>query len=221
MYSARLACRLPPRLRRWRTTLPEEVSMGETPHRLANEASLLNLLGLSLRPRSTASRRCRCRCQARRPAPGRPLPPADRGAPPARLSLPRGPRSGGPPTGARTWWPLARQEGHLRGEASGGRRGELLRGEPAQTAAQLLGRRLRKACSWLAACVLALMAERRAARRALLISTRPSALLGTPDASPAKTARAAASASEGTLFSTLRREAQRLSAGGVSSNRRL
>src|SRR5829696_8157290 len=47
MYSARLACRLPPRLRRCLTTLPEEASMGETPHRLANEASLLNLWGLS------------------------------------------------------------------------------------------------------------------------------------------------------------------------------
>src|SRR5829696_1074355 len=49
-------------------------------------------------------------------------------------------------------------------------------------------------CSWLAACVLALIAERRAARRTLIISTVPSPLLGTPEASPAKTARAAASA---------------------------
>src|SRR5215203_4788027 len=47
MYSARLASRFPPRLRRCRTTLPEEASMGETPHRLAKEASLLNLWGLS------------------------------------------------------------------------------------------------------------------------------------------------------------------------------
>ena len=31
------------RLRRCRTTLPEEASMGATPHRLAKEASLLNL----------------------------------------------------------------------------------------------------------------------------------------------------------------------------------
>jgi hypothetical protein len=31
------------RLRRWRTTFPEEASTGETPHRLAKEASLLNL----------------------------------------------------------------------------------------------------------------------------------------------------------------------------------
>ena len=43
MYSARLASLLPPRLRRCLTTLPEEASMGETPHRLAKEASLLNL----------------------------------------------------------------------------------------------------------------------------------------------------------------------------------
>ena len=47
MYSARLASLLPPRLRRCLTTLPEEASMGETPHRLAKEASLLNLWGLS------------------------------------------------------------------------------------------------------------------------------------------------------------------------------
>ena len=33
------------RLRRCLTTLPEEASMGETPHRLAKEASLLNLWG--------------------------------------------------------------------------------------------------------------------------------------------------------------------------------
>src|SRR5215203_2190250 len=43
----------------------------------------------------------------------------------------------------------------------------------------------RKPWSWLAACVLAFIAERRAARRALIISTRPSPLLGTPDVSPA------------------------------------
>jgi hypothetical protein len=36
------------RLSRWRTTtLPEEASMGDTPQRLAKEASLLNLSGLS------------------------------------------------------------------------------------------------------------------------------------------------------------------------------
>src|SRR5918992_5334787 len=34
-------------LRRWRTTLPEEASTGDTPQRLANDASLPNLSGLS------------------------------------------------------------------------------------------------------------------------------------------------------------------------------
>src|SRR5215204_1850585 len=43
MYSARLASLLPPRLRRCLTILPEEASMGATPHRLAKEASLPNL----------------------------------------------------------------------------------------------------------------------------------------------------------------------------------
>src|SRR5215208_1684299 len=95
------------RLRRCLTTFPEEASMGATPQRLAKEASLLNLWGLSLRPRSTVSRRCRYRCPPKRPAPGRPAPPADRGARPARLSPQRGPPNGGPPNGARTWWPWA------------------------------------------------------------------------------------------------------------------
>src|ERR671939_16385 len=45
--AARLASRLPPRLRRCLTTLPEEASTGETPQRLANDASLPNLSGLS------------------------------------------------------------------------------------------------------------------------------------------------------------------------------
>ena len=40
-------------LRRWRTTLPEEASMGETPQRLAKEASLLKRSGLS--PTTTKS----------------------------------------------------------------------------------------------------------------------------------------------------------------------
>jgi hypothetical protein len=44
----------------------------------------------------------------------------------------------------------------------------------------------RKALSWFAACVLVLTAERRAAARKVpIISTRASALLGTPDDSPA------------------------------------
>ena len=114
MYSARLASLLPPRLRRCLTILPEEASMGETPHRLAKEASLPNLWGLSLRPRPRASRRCRCRCPPKRPTPGRLAPPAGRGARLGRRSLPRGPRNGGPPNGARTWSPTLRREDHLR-----------------------------------------------------------------------------------------------------------
>jgi hypothetical protein len=114
MYSARLASRLPPRLRRCLTTLPEEASMGETPQRQAKEASLLNLWGLSLRPRSIALRRGRCRCPPKRPTPERLALPAGRGARPVRRSLQRGPPNGGPPNGVRTWSPPLRREGHLR-----------------------------------------------------------------------------------------------------------
>src|SRR5215204_2550856 len=115
MYSARLASRLPPRLRRWRTTFPEEASTGDTPHRPAKEASLLNLWGLSLRPRSVASRRGRYRCLPKRPAPGRLASPADRAVRPARRSLLREPRNGEPPNGARIWLPPVRHKEHLRG----------------------------------------------------------------------------------------------------------
>src|SRR5215211_404245 len=76
----------------------------------------------------------------------------------------------------------------------------------------------RKPWSWLAACVLAFIAERRAARRVLIISTSPSPLLGTPDASPAKIARAAASASEASDFSTLLRELRRRCLGRSTSS---
>src|SRR5215208_1048551 len=205
MYSARLASRFPPRLRRCRTTLPEEASTGETPHRLAKEASLLNLLGLSLRPRSRASRRCRCRCPPKRPTPGPLAPPAGRGAPLARRSLPRVPRNGEPPNAARTWSQTVRREGHLRV-----RRGRPPRRAPSSRAHANVGAvapapsRAILAAGWQLA-VLAFIAERRAARRVLIISTRPSALLGVPDASPANTTRAALSASEGSDL-TLRRE---------------
>src|SRR5215210_3169634 len=101
---ARLASRLPPRLRRCLTTLPEDASTGETPQRLAKEASLFNLSGLS-RPRSTAPPRGRCRRPAGRATQGRPVPPADRAGHPTRLSPRRGPRSGGPPNGAQVWLP--------------------------------------------------------------------------------------------------------------------
>jgi hypothetical protein len=104
--------------------------------------------------------------------------------------------------GHRTERALLRGRGHVTGAVpeskAGGRRGELLRREFAQTVAQLCsGAVRRKAWIWLAACVLALTAERRAVRRALIISTFPSPLLGTPEASPAKTALAAACASMG------------------------
>src|SRR5215213_10428099 len=61
------------------------------------------------------------------------------------------------------------------------------------------------------------MAERRAARRALIISTRPSPLLGTPDVSPANTARAARSASEESDL-TLRRGLRRRRLGCSTSS---
>src|SRR5215203_3909301 len=110
MYSARLASLLPARLRGCLTTLPEEASMGATPHRLAKEASLPNLWGLSPATiKSVAA--LSVPMPAKRPTPGRPAPPAGRGAPLARRSPSRGPRSGGPPNGARPWWPRARHEG--------------------------------------------------------------------------------------------------------------
>jgi hypothetical protein len=139
MYSARLASLLPPRLRRCLTTLPEEASRGATPHRLAKEASLPSLWGLSLRPRSRASRRCRCRCQASRPTPGPLAVPARRGTPLARRSPLRGPRvAAGHRTerelGGRGYVTRAICEAETRGH-----RDELLGGEPTQkTAAQTL-----------------------------------------------------------------------------------
>src|SRR4051812_32694723 len=47
MCSARLASLLPPRLRRWRSVLPEEAGTGATPHKRAKDPSLLSLSGLS------------------------------------------------------------------------------------------------------------------------------------------------------------------------------
>jgi hypothetical protein len=44
--SNRLASRLPPRLRQWRTVLPEEAGMEATPYRRAKDASLLSLWGV-------------------------------------------------------------------------------------------------------------------------------------------------------------------------------
>src|SRR5215218_3004651 len=115
MYSARLASRLPPRLRRWRTTFPEEASTGDTPQRLAKEASLLNLWVLSLRPRSAASRHGRYRCLPKRPVPGQLASPDARVVRPARRSLLRELGNGEPLNGVQTWLPPLHHEGHLRG----------------------------------------------------------------------------------------------------------
>jgi hypothetical protein len=52
-HRALLACRSPPRLSRWRVTLPEEASSGETPHRWAQAASERRRSGLS--PAATSS----------------------------------------------------------------------------------------------------------------------------------------------------------------------
>lgn len=46
-HSALLASRLPPRLSRWRTILPEDASTGLAPHRAAEEASVRIRSGLS------------------------------------------------------------------------------------------------------------------------------------------------------------------------------
>jgi hypothetical protein len=57
MCGARLASRSPPLLSRCRTTFPDGASMGETPQKLAKEASLSRRSGLSpARTRSVAGR---------------------------------------------------------------------------------------------------------------------------------------------------------------------
>src|ERR687898_2108623 len=63
MYSARLASRLPPRLRRCLTTFPQEASMGATPQTVAQSlrgrrAQALQLVG-RLRPRLNGRAACR------------------------------------------------------------------------------------------------------------------------------------------------------------------
>ena len=134
MCSARLASRLPPRLRRWRTTFPEEASTGETPQRLAKEASLLNLWGLSPATiRSVAA--WSVPMAGKETNSGAPAPPADRAGRPARRSPRREPRNGGPPNGARTWLPPTWSRGISETEAAG-HRDELLGREPAQAVAQ-------------------------------------------------------------------------------------
>ena len=46
VHRARLAWRSPPRFSRWRVTLPEEASSGETPHRWAQAASESQAFGV-------------------------------------------------------------------------------------------------------------------------------------------------------------------------------
>src|SRR4051812_39831066 len=176
MYSARLASRLPPRLRRCRTTLPEEASTGETPQRLAKEASLLNLWGLSPATISSVAAWSVPMPAKERPTQGRVAPPAGRGAHPARRSPPRGLCNGGPPNGERTWSPTVRREGHLRCGSAATATNSFLE-SPRKRSRSSSGAVTRKLWSWLAACVLAFIAERRATRRALIISTRPSPLV--------------------------------------------
>jgi hypothetical protein len=147
MYSARLASRLPPRLRRWRTTLPEEASMGETPHRLAKEASLPNLWGLS--PATIKSVAVlSVPMPAKETNSGATCPPADRGARLARRSPPREPRNGEPPNGARTWSPMVRREGHLRGGSARPRRPSSFLESPRKWLSSSSGAVRRKPWSW-------------------------------------------------------------------------
>ena len=71
----------------------------------------------------------------------------------------RGPRSGGPPNAARTWSQTVRQRGLLRG-GTRGHRDELFVESLRKRRRSCSGAVTRKACSWLAACVLASTAER-------------------------------------------------------------
>jgi hypothetical protein len=189
--------------------------------RLAKEASLPNLWGLSPATINSVAALSVPMPLPKKPTPGRPAPPAGRGAPLAQKRSPRrGPRSGGPPNAARTTWlPWSRHEGHLRGEsARSPRRAPSSRARANGCAVARVPSHAQGLQLALAACVLALIAERRTERRALIISTCPSPLLGTPEASPASTARAAASASEGSDFSALRRELRRRCFGCSTSS---
>ena len=101
---------------------------------LAKEASLSNLWGLSLRPRSTALRHSRYRCPAKIAAPGRLAPPAGRDVSLALRSPHGGPPGDEPPNGARTTWSqTVRREDHLRGGSARRPRRALSRRESTQT----------------------------------------------------------------------------------------
>ena len=195
MCSARLASRLPPRLSRWRTTLPEDASTGETLQRLAKEASLLSLSGLSpARTSRVAAWLCRPPARRRVRVPLAPL--AARVAHPTPRSLRRVPGSGGPPTSVR----LAAASTSS-GSPPGRKRAATATSSPLGNA-----RKRRRSSSGAVTSVAlkqvcrlhaGLHRQRRAPLSARTISTRPSPLLGTPAVSPAKTALAARSASMG------------------------
>src|SRR5215204_1967836 len=192
----RLASRFPPRLRRCLTTLPEDASTGETPQRLAKEASLLNLSGLS----QARTRRVAAWCV---PTPGKET---SRGA--AWITKRSSWTSSSVISSERVSWRRAtkRSANLVAAPTSFGSPPGRKR---AATATSSFVGSLRKrrrsssgavrsmALSRLAARTRAFTAERRALLSVRSISTRPSALLGTPAVSPASTALAAASASMG------------------------
>jgi hypothetical protein len=107
--------------------------MGETPQRLAKDASLPNLWGLSPATINSVAALCRCRCLPKRPELRGGLRHQPLGV---RLQLCDLLREGLVAAGHRTQrepgcrWHVARAVSEA--EACG-RRGELLRGEPAQT----------------------------------------------------------------------------------------
>src|SRR5215216_903714 len=112
----RLASRSPPRLRRCLTIFPEDASIGETPQRLAKEASLFRRWGLSLRPHSAASPHGPYRSPEERSTPGPLLPPTYPTAHRVRRSPRRGAGSAVPPNAARIWSPCAPHQVRIRGE---------------------------------------------------------------------------------------------------------
>ena len=171
--------------------------MGETPQRLAKEASLLNLWGLSPATISSVA-------AWSVPMPGKET---NSGAACAtsrsssvRLELGDLSRESLVTASHRTERELLGCRRYLTkviSEAEACSHGdEFLGRESAQTVAEFVRCRHPQALELaLAACVLAFIAERRTVRRARIISTQPSPLfLGTPHVSPANTARAALSA---------------------------
>src|SRR5215217_506163 len=159
MYSARLASLLEPRLRRWLTTLPEEASTGETPHTDWRRTPRSPICGVV--PSHHQERRGVVGADARQ---GDQLRGHLRHQPAeVRLQLGDLCRECLVAAGHRTERELGGR-GHVtrvtcEAEACGHTE-ELLAPEPTQSLAQLLRcRDAQKLCSWLAACVLAFIAE--------------------------------------------------------------